>query len=364
MTWHPTFAEDAGDLSPQTLMGRLAAQDRFCFDDFQCGAAVMADDGADDDADDGADSLGDDCQEEEGEEVEASPEASPQPNLMRMITKDSFEATPQAFGQRTPLEALLPAKERFHDKEIPEEARSESGEDEEAVQPECEQNMANNIWNPNLVMFQPWFFPQIAAWPLQVAAAQTAQMGLFAAQPPAAPPAAATVAPPQRAAATSASQPSRPQKGAAGSSSRRTTVMIRNVPNNYTRTEVMELLDSQGFACKYDFLYFPIDFETHAALGYAFVNLVSPEEAEKFRKVFEGFSGWAVRSGKVCSVVWTQQEQGLVAHVQRYRNSPLMHELVPDEYRPVVLENGQRVAFPEPTKKIKPPRKGTKLMLV
>jgi len=56
--------------------------------------------------------------------------------------------------------------------------------------------------------------------------------------------------------------------------------------------------------------------------------------------------------------------QGLEANIERYRNSPTMHELVPDAYRPMLFVNGQQVAFPAPTKKIKPPRKGTQRLLV
>ncbi|CAE7621292.1 ML3, partial [Symbiodinium sp. CCMP2456] len=56
----------------------------------------------------------------------------------------------------------------------------------------------------------------------------------------------------------------------------RTTVMLRNLPNNYTRDMLLELIDSMGFRGQYDFLYLPIDFQTHACLGYAFVNLVDP----------------------------------------------------------------------------------------
>lgn len=144
----------------------------------------------------------------------------------------------------------------------------------------------------------------------------------------------------------------------------RTTVMMRNLPNTYTRANVLELLDAQGFAGKYDFLYFPIDFETRAALGYVFVNLSSTDDARRFIDRLDGFRQWHVSTTKVCSVAWSQSTQGLEEHVQRYRNSPLMHEVVPDEYRPMLFEGGRRVAFPPPTKKIKAPRKGSKLMLV
>merc|ERR1719321_875490 len=55
----------------------------------------------------------------------------------------------------------------------------------------------------------------------------------------------------------------------------RTTVMLRNIPNNYTRAKLLELLDKEGFLACYDFIYLPMDFKRNANLGYAFLNLVS-----------------------------------------------------------------------------------------
>ena len=46
------------------------------------------------------------------------------------------------------------------------------------------------------------------------------------------------------------------------------------------------------------------------------------------------------------------------AHVERYRNSPVMHRSVPDEYKPVIFKNGVRKNFPRPTKKVKAPTAG------
>jgi len=146
--------------------------------------------------------------------------------------------------------------------------------------------------------------------------------------------------------------------------SQRTTVMLRNLPNNYTRAILLSLLDSEGFAGQYDFVYLPIDFRTHAALGYAFVNLVLPEQAERLHQRLNGFSKWQFPSSKACTVSWSNPHQGLESHIARYRNSPLMHEVVPDQYRPVLLRDGRRIPFPPPTKKIKFPRQGTERMLV
>ncbi|CAE7673380.1 NLP2 [Symbiodinium sp. KB8] len=135
-----------------------------------------------------------------------------------------------------------------------------------------------------------------------------------------------------------------------------TTVMLRNLPNNYTRAMLLAMLDSEGFEGKYNFLYLPIDFQSRACLGYAFVNLVDPSYVAQFWAKFSGSSKWVLPSKKVCGVSWSGPHQGLEAHVERYRNSPVMHESVPDEYKPVVLQNGVRVAFPEPSKAPRPPR--------
>lgn len=134
----------------------------------------------------------------------------------------------------------------------------------------------------------------------------------------------------------------------------RTTLMLRNLPNQYTRDMLIQMLNKEGFAGKYHFVYLPIDFKTHAGLGYAFVDLISGADAERMRTHFEGFSRWIVKSEKICSVSWSHPEQqGVDAHVQRYRNSPIMHEEVPDSWKPALFSAGVRVEFPPPTRKLR-----------
>jgi len=136
----------------------------------------------------------------------------------------------------------------------------------------------------------------------------------------------------------------------------RTTVMLRNLPNNYTRDMLLAMLDAEGFAGKYDFIYLPIDFKTQACLGYAFVNLVTPDLVESFWAAFDGFSKWVLPSKKVCAVTWSGPHQGRGAHVERYRNSPVMHPMVPEVCKPLVFKDGQRAPFPPPTKAPSAPR--------
>jgi RNA recognition motif-containing protein len=136
----------------------------------------------------------------------------------------------------------------------------------------------------------------------------------------------------------------------------RVTVMLRNLPNNYSRGMLLDLMDQFGFVGCYDFVYLPIDFKTQASLGYAFVNLTNSDDAKRFWKCFNGFSDWALPSHKICKVNWSLPYQGLAAHIERYRNSPVMHEAVPDEFKPALFSSGERTMFPPPTKKIRAPR--------
>merc|ERR1711916_247075 len=57
-----------------------------------------------------------------------------------------------------------------------------------------------------------------------------------------------------------------------------------------------------------------------------------------------------------CHVRLNAPVQGLEDNVERYRNSPVMHEAVPAQYKPLLFDGGVPVAFPAPTKSIRFPR--------
>jgi len=143
---------------------------------------------------------------------------------------------------------------------------------------------------------------------------------------------------------------------ATDSSASRTTVMLRNLPGGFTRRNLLDFLDAQGFAGRYDFAYLPVSFETMTSLTRAFVNMVGPGDAERLRDHLEGFSSWDRPSDSVCHVVWNDKCQGLSELVERYRNSPVMHEGIPEECKPLIFLNGKKVKFPPPTQKIKAPK--------
>ncbi|XP_059629658.1 protein terminal ear1-like [Cornus florida] len=118
-----------------------------------------------------------------------------------------------------------------------------------------------------------------------------------------------------------------------------TTVMIRNIPNQYRRNMLLDFLDehcqnhnqkaellSDPLHMAYDFLYLPMDFRSGDNLGYAFLNLTSSGAALRMREMLHRFK-WGtfkssdskiVNSKKVCEITWAriQGKDNLVRHFQ------------------------------------------------
>jgi len=141
----------------------------------------------------------------------------------------------------------------------------------------------------------------------------------------------------------------------------KTTIMMRHLPNNYTREMVVQLLNDHNFKGKYDFVYLPYDFSRDfsnpANYGYAFINFVSNEEARRAWSEFSKFDHWiSSASKKVCDVDWSPL-QGKDEHVKRYRDSSVMHHEVPDCYKPAIYDqNGNQMQFPKSLKSLHRPR--------
>ncbi|XP_057469321.1 protein terminal ear1 homolog [Actinidia eriantha] len=144
-----------------------------------------------------------------------------------------------------------------------------------------------------------------------------------------------------------------PESG--GSVCGRTTVMIRNIPNQYRRHMLLGFLDKlcevqnhkadqepHQLRFEYDFVYLPMDFGSGDNLGYAFVNFTSAIAATRIRKllfrykwgVFEDSNGGRCHSNKICETTWARI-QGKVELVKHFRSSLFVCSQV--EYLPVVL---------------------------
>ncbi|XP_052203037.1 protein terminal ear1-like [Diospyros lotus] len=125
-----------------------------------------------------------------------------------------------------------------------------------------------------------------------------------------------------------------------------TTVMIRNIPNQYRRDMFLRFLDvlclqhNQLAAAAagesyfepprlaYDFVYLPMDFRRGDNLGYAFVNVTTAKAARKVEEIlqnyrwgtFEDSTGEIRESRKICAVNWARI-QGMDQLTKRFRNS-------------------------------------------
>jgi hypothetical protein len=124
-----------------------------------------------------------------------------------------------------------------------------------------------------------------------------------------------------------------------------TTLRLVNLPTSFGRTQLVELLRAEGLV-DFDFVYLPANFKRPGScFGYAFVNFCNHEAALKglvqLQERYE--ASWA-------------STQGLEAHIERFRNSPVMHPKVRDEARPALYIGGSQVAFPAPTKRLCAPR--------
>lgn len=129
-----------------------------------------------------------------------------------------------------------------------------------------------------------------------------------------------------------------------------TTVMLRNIPNKYTQSTLLQAINSVGFDKVYNFFYLPVDYKNHCNMGYAFINFVNHGAACSFMKAFKGYQ-LPAKSSKVCDTCWARV-QGLKSNVEHYRNSPV-NDLPDPEYRPLLFQDGVEVTFPRPDSAVK-----------
>lgn len=124
----------------------------------------------------------------------------------------------------------------------------------------------------------------------------------------------------------------------------KTTVLFTDVPISCSRDDLIAFLHDEGFADLFNLVYLPVCFDSLSTHGYAILNFVTCEAATTFLAKHPG------------GAAWSEQRQGLSEHVAHFRDSSLMHEAVPDEFKPALFQDGQRISFPEPTRPPRMPR--------
>lgn len=137
-----------------------------------------------------------------------------------------------------------------------------------------------------------------------------------------------------------------------------TTVMLRNIPNKYSRDMLVQQLN-EDFRGEFDFVYLPIDFKNGCNVGYGFINFRTPELCGNFVGLFDGVDVRkclpGLNSRKVVQVTLARV-QGLEENVRRLRSSPVMHELVHHEdWMPLILDENGNGSPLEPADETLPP---------
>jgi len=127
-----------------------------------------------------------------------------------------------------------------------------------------------------------------------------------------------------------------------------TTLMLRNIPNQYTRDMLCSRLTQIGFDGQYDFLYLPIDYNSKRNMGYAFINFRTSAACKAFTQSFDGVDALSClpgsRSSKVCEVR-RAEVQGLDANLKKMRSLNFIEQLADHEdWQPLFFDkDGNRI---------------------
>lgn len=131
-----------------------------------------------------------------------------------------------------------------------------------------------------------------------------------------------------------------------------TTVMLRNLPRGYSRKDLVRTLNTHGFVGLYDFVYMPFDFKLKQCMGYGFVNMTAGEHVQHLIEKFDNQRLWPRSASlKLCSA-GLSHAQGLEANIERFRNSPVMGDDVPERFKPALFAGDKRVPFPRPSREL------------
>jgi hypothetical protein len=125
----------------------------------------------------------------------------------------------------------------------------------------------------------------------------------------------------------------------------KTTIMIKNLPNKYTRSMLVEDLECTMPFSSFDFVYMPLDFHTHSNFGYAFVNLSRSEYVKDFFNIYSNRRLPNIRTSKTCELTFARV-QGYHSNVNRLINSPIFSLIEGgSECLPLIFQNGKSIQF-------------------
>lgn len=117
---------------------------------------------------------------------------------------------------------------------------------------------------------------------------------------------------------------------------RATTVVLKQLPDGFTRDALAALLVFQGFGGHFDMIYMPYDYSDWAPYAYALCNMKTHENALQLQQALHGRTWWQ-DTEKVCEVRFATT-QGYDANIERYRNMPCNHASIRNQFGPMVYD--------------------------
>ncbi len=126
---------------------------------------------------------------------------------------------------------------------------------------------------------------------------------------------------------------------------RRTTVMIKNIPNKFSRELLLNIID-ENFKKAYDLFILPTDVNGYKNFGYSFINFTSSYYIPYFYSVFNGKKWSSTNSQKICEITYSkiQGRNNLLSHYSNkiiFRNDEAKKYnseqkfKIPNEYRDI-----------------------------
>lgn len=120
-----------------------------------------------------------------------------------------------------------------------------------------------------------------------------------------------------------------------------TTVMIRNIPTEYTQDELIdEVAQVMGYPGLFDFFYLPFDSENDCNVGFCFVNFLDVPTATAAVKAFHDYRFRKHGSQKKATVL-PAHIQGLENNLRHLKDRAVV--LGNHPYSPVVMWKGRKV---------------------
>jgi len=106
----------------------------------------------------------------------------------------------------------------------------------------------------------------------------------------------------------------------------KSTLMIRNIPHNYTLEMILDEMKARGVLYELDYFYLPGDYRQKRNVGYFFVNVTSEEGVERVKEAWDGICMGQQNGGESKRVqVVFGKIQGKELNLEAYHKSASQH---------------------------------------